>query len=128
QRAFVLLDVDEGEAGRLATLPAGAESILRKLPRAFALDARRPAHRFARHLAVRGEHHLELDVGWRRGRERLPGEEGILNLFRRQLGQCECAVAEAEQSGRCDGRSPCTHVGPPWWTTDDRRRTTDRAV
>ena len=41
---------------------------LRQLPGALALDAGRPAHRLARHLAVGREHHLELDVGRRRRR------------------------------------------------------------
>src|SRR3954462_401614 len=77
-RPLVVIHIDQREAGRLATLPARAEAILVELPRSLAFDTGGAAHRLARHPAVGGEHHPELDVRGRRRREGLAVEEAVL--------------------------------------------------
>src|SRR3954469_19632829 len=51
-RPFVVIHIDQREAGRLAALPARAEAILVELPRSLAFDTGGATHRLARHLAV----------------------------------------------------------------------------
>ena len=62
-------------------LPGRAEAFLAELPGAFGFGAGL-GHRLARHLAIRREHHLELDIRHRRRRERLTVEERRLDVFR----------------------------------------------
>src|SRR5262249_42773961 len=102
--------------------PGGAEAVGRKLPGALGDDgtlglarlASGPAERFARHGAVRLEHHAELDVRGGRCRERLAVEERRLDVLGSEPSDRCCDYkAGAEKERHRGARDPYPHRCPP---------------
>src|SRR5712671_1428032 len=93
----------------LRTLPGRAEAVLGELPGAFALGAGL-AERFTRHRTFGREHHLELDVRGRRGRERLAVKEHRLDVLWGEPpgGRRHKNSAADEKSGRA-AHNPSPH-------------------